>query len=566
VKRARHALALDDERQTFFPLLWDERGEEDNERSTSTDRERISQVWFAGVHSNVGGGYPDDALSYQALCWMATEAEKRGLRFRKGLRPSGGSIPDEWVERASPCAPMNDSRRGLGAYYRYHPRPVERLSNDPDGLVRIARPKIHESVFERIRDGRDSYAPIILPRRYAVVKRDGNILDGDASASPPAPRPNPYEESTQAASRQHLQQSALNAVWERRVVYFATVGATLLVLLLPWVSTFRFVADSYGPLRAVVGMLGAFVPGFAQGWIEHYQERPAQLLGLLAIVGLLMWRSTKLSQIVNDRMRTIWRAQGPVAKPVALAAEPDDWIYRLRTSPAYTGFFRFLSAYFWPNLFGALILFIIAVVLPLRAAFEVTSRAGWLCPSSSVTAAGTGPWEFALDPRGVCNVPGIAIEEGGAYRVQIALPLPTCPGATTSDQPRRSGIWMDGSWRVESSAGIPASRGWVFMAALPFRRVLYENWFVPIATIGTALPERHALSQDVTTFTAGRSGPLTVFVNDAVIPCPGWDCLYRNNSGGPARVRVTRLPSGGPVPPSDRLDPYPCDARVAWTR
>ena len=65
VERAMHALALDDERNTFHPQLWNEgrpvgdpKGRPPNER-----RERLTQVWFAGVHSDVGGGYPDDGVS-----------------------------------------------------------------------------------------------------------------------------------------------------------------------------------------------------------------------------------------------------------------------------------------------------------------------------------------------------------------------------------------------------------------------------------------------------------------------------------------------------------------------
>ena len=45
----------DDERYTFHPVLWNERG--------AGDSERITQVWFAGMHSDVGGGYPDSGLS-----------------------------------------------------------------------------------------------------------------------------------------------------------------------------------------------------------------------------------------------------------------------------------------------------------------------------------------------------------------------------------------------------------------------------------------------------------------------------------------------------------------------
>ena len=85
VKRARHALALDDERNTFHPRLWNEEPQPGkpgtgvpggNQKTTHIDDERISQVWFAGVHSNIGGGYPDDSLSHVSLEWMMSEASK----------------------------------------------------------------------------------------------------------------------------------------------------------------------------------------------------------------------------------------------------------------------------------------------------------------------------------------------------------------------------------------------------------------------------------------------------------------------------------------------------------
>ncbi len=45
------------------------------------DRERISQVWFTGVHSDIGGGYPQNGLSYATLDWMLDRAEAYGLRY-----------------------------------------------------------------------------------------------------------------------------------------------------------------------------------------------------------------------------------------------------------------------------------------------------------------------------------------------------------------------------------------------------------------------------------------------------------------------------------------------------
>ena len=109
IERACQALALDEERTTFHPQLWEEPadnkalanntmpdpspGKEAVEATPNAPEieygkrrfikdERISQVWFAGVHSNVGGGYPDDSLAYIPFVWMITEAQRCGLRFK----------------------------------------------------------------------------------------------------------------------------------------------------------------------------------------------------------------------------------------------------------------------------------------------------------------------------------------------------------------------------------------------------------------------------------------------------------------------------------------------------
>jgi hypothetical protein len=77
----------------------------------------------------------------------------------------------------TPRGPIFDSAR-LGGYYRYKPRKIAELIKDDFSQVSIARPKIHESVFVRLKSGSDRYAPIILPARYAVVKSDGSIVGG----------------------------------------------------------------------------------------------------------------------------------------------------------------------------------------------------------------------------------------------------------------------------------------------------------------------------------------------------------------------------------------------------
>ena len=94
--------------------------------------------------------------------------------------------------------------------------------------------------------------------------------------------------------------------------------------------------------------------------------------------------------------------------------------------------------------------------------------------------------------------------------------------------------------------GASALQGLLLTLAVPMRREIGANWFVPIAEIGTTNPMRIPLHDD--TFVAGQDGPLSLYVNDLILPCPGWDCFYRNNAGGPATVRITRAETP-PLPP-----------------
>lgn len=65
VENACHALALDESRGPFAPAIW----------QGKHAHQHMKQVWFPGVHSNVGGGYPRDGLANLALQWIAAVSE-----------------------------------------------------------------------------------------------------------------------------------------------------------------------------------------------------------------------------------------------------------------------------------------------------------------------------------------------------------------------------------------------------------------------------------------------------------------------------------------------------------
>lgn len=162
IKSAYHVLALDDARRTFHPMLWDEEKPTD-----ATDR--LQQVWFSGVHANVGGGYPKDGLAHVSLEWMMGKAQSAGLKFIP-------SHVEEIKKQADAHDELYNSRAGLAGYYRYAPRPLTALGHDSLNGVEIKRPKVHCSVFARITGEHVGYAPIGVPPEYDLVLRDGTVV------------------------------------------------------------------------------------------------------------------------------------------------------------------------------------------------------------------------------------------------------------------------------------------------------------------------------------------------------------------------------------------------------
>jgi len=75
VAHARHAIALDEMRGSFQATLW----------TKVKPGHDVKQVWFPGVHSDVGGGYRETGLSDGALKWMIEEAAAQGLGFNTQL-------------------------------------------------------------------------------------------------------------------------------------------------------------------------------------------------------------------------------------------------------------------------------------------------------------------------------------------------------------------------------------------------------------------------------------------------------------------------------------------------
>ena len=307
IERARHALSLDDERTTFHPVLWNEKG---------VPPDQLHQVWFAGVHSNVGGGYPDDSLAHIPLYWIMKEAEGVGLKFKTATSPNPAEKADpdmvvfqKWLRDKD--GRLYDSRNGLGGYYRYGPRKIEdlnnmRFSSRAGDEVSIKTPKIHETAINRAKAGAHRYAPIGIPQAYDVLTDAGLVGQNTVETAP------------DAVTRCAKQESIWNVVWRRRIIYFATVLASLYFAIYPLVYTTPSENEFTTRLSFVsagIRLLGQVLPGFAATWIDAYARAPDQFLFVAALVSALILAGSKLGGVIESRMELVWRPVTKIAPP-----------------------------------------------------------------------------------------------------------------------------------------------------------------------------------------------------------------------------------------------------------
>jgi len=145
VDNAFHALAVDEKRKNFEATLW--------HQQPHSIGQVLEQVWFPGVHSDVGGGLPEteSGLSDIALQWMLNKAKSCNLNF------------DPIKMNPAPSAKMHESYQGFYKLQKklfrpigvsepnkgntnesLHPAVVERYKND-----KTYRPENLKNYFER---------------------------------------------------------------------------------------------------------------------------------------------------------------------------------------------------------------------------------------------------------------------------------------------------------------------------------------------------------------------------------------------------------------------------------
>jgi len=614
IRCARHALSLDDERDSFWPLLWDEVAEAhiqgkpvDGKPAPWLDKDRLKQVWFAGMHADVGGGYPDESLSYVSLLWMIGEAQRSGLR-------TADEITARYVALANSFGPIHDSRGGMGSYYRYQPRKLAAFiaapRQDPivtttlslrDPLVGDGRAEkglltkvvVHESVVARIATGTDGYAPIVLPAAYEVVPPRPSVSETSAlatsggnkaeDAQPDKATPllpdhvRDWLTPASTAATAQAMEGPWNYVLGRRMTYFATVILMILLVTMPWwvggnfrqdANDLQLALDGRGLIGNLIRLPGGLLPGFLQPWVEAWANNSVTFFSLIWGILILGFVRTRLRRKLRNKARAIWRGAVPrippataTASPVALAAHVPSWVERWRTSRFYQRWVQFVKWGLLPNfVFAPLLAALLAIGLlgvTTQAALPWVERSQSMCPAGPVRNLDAGTrFDFRTDS--LCQPSGIWVKKGERYLISIEV-----------DEP-----WRDAGYPTDVRGLSAGDIRWTFgYWGVPLRRVLDARYLQPLAAVRvrgdgerffsrlfgsmpvrplTLMPAEGQPNRSSVEFEAPADGELLMFVNDAVLlfdPAR----FYRNNEGTacvtvtPARPASGEIGQGGAI-------------------
>jgi uncharacterized protein (DUF2235 family) len=185
----RHALAIDERRRMFRNYNWNDGQEFHPTRFGKTKlAQDTKQAWFAGVHADVGGGYPEveSGLSKFPLDWMLSEAKAAGARLSASMRRhlvDGKKLPNgkQVYVPPDPTAPLHKSLSAVWRLAEIVPKKLKwrrwpKRSTNAGIYLPLAEPRfipdgalIHKSVEQRMAQIAD-YRPVNLPSSYQVME------------------------------------------------------------------------------------------------------------------------------------------------------------------------------------------------------------------------------------------------------------------------------------------------------------------------------------------------------------------------------------------------------------
>ncbi len=158
VKFARHALSIDEERKAFDPVVWN---------TLENDvTGRLKQVWFSGVHTDVGGGYHEDDLSTITLKWMIKEAVEKGLEM---YEKSADFIKLKSIEPDINGIMHNEQKSFPGKLLARKKRSWNKETH--------GEPCVHESVLKRTKNTENTDSPKYSPWIAELMDKESQNIE-----------------------------------------------------------------------------------------------------------------------------------------------------------------------------------------------------------------------------------------------------------------------------------------------------------------------------------------------------------------------------------------------------
>ena len=156
IRNAYHAVSVDEGRRPFAPTLW---------KTRRARGQEVQQLWFPGVHGDVGGGRRHTKLSDGALLWMWSKAYTAGLAFEP-WSVARKLAPDPF----GPQGKMSPVYRVWGR----HDRPIGELAES--GRPVVTGEAVHYSAISRLDDpDSDAYRKGVARRTLLPALEDGRV-------------------------------------------------------------------------------------------------------------------------------------------------------------------------------------------------------------------------------------------------------------------------------------------------------------------------------------------------------------------------------------------------------
>ena len=208
VESAYHALAVDEFRLPFMPTLMT--------RNAQDKQANFEQKWFPGVHSDIGGGYPNTGLSDLALEWMADKAGKHGLSLDLQKIANPAFAPDVkdslnhsqtwfyritsvlWVKLPGYIGLIPEKYKSALSNIGWNGDYIRPIDNKGDVAQFIGNPTLnqdlaqyigdlHLSVIDKIKECENQYLPVnVIDNRgshsLSLAARIGRLLDKPLTA------------------------------------------------------------------------------------------------------------------------------------------------------------------------------------------------------------------------------------------------------------------------------------------------------------------------------------------------------------------------------------------------